>query len=248
MADILKKPWLSRYNKANHIAFHEAALAICKKSVVIIDEQQMIDDYNTAIEQEKTRYNWLRRSDYTKKKKETDHERDITFNGMKMIVRSYLKDFDSETIDDARHVYNLLKNYGNIATMSYDAATVTLDSIIELLGSSDYTQAVLSLGILKWVNRLNELNLLFKKLVDDSTNESLKKPKFTNKTARHALDIALWTIVARIESLANINGQQTYLVFAHEFNLLVKHYNTLEREHYGRIHADTDISQSIVET
>jgi hypothetical protein len=38
------------------------------------------------------------------------------------------------------------------------------------------------------------------------------------------------------------------VAFADEFNTLTNHYNTLLHEHYGRLHARTDLSQANVDT
>jgi len=247
MEDILKKPWLSRYNNADHIAFHEVALDLCLRDAAVINAPQLIDDYNAAIQQEKVSYACVRRSDYTEKKKTVDRQRDKIFNAMKLIVRAHLNDFENDVRSDAEHVFNVFRNYANVATMSYDAATTTIESIIELLNSSDYAQAVLSLGIQRWIDHLGELNRQFKQLVVETVEEKLKKPKTTNKSARHATDVALWRIADRVNSLANINGNPPYEEFADEYNLKIKHYNTLVSEHEGRIHSGQDVSQAIVE-
>jgi hypothetical protein len=43
-----------------------------------------------------------------------------------------------------------------------------------------------------------------------------------------------------------LNGPESYLPFRDEFNALVKEYNTYVHEHYGRLHARTDIAPAII--
>jgi hypothetical protein len=247
MVVTIKKPEVSHYSIADHLAFHEGALAICTKHRNIIDAPQMIDAYTNAVTRESVVYKWMRRSDFTKKKMEADHERDRTVTGMGGIVRAHMKDFDPAVRDAADHVNNLLKNYGSVTQLDYDAETVALDSILVRLDGSDYMPAVELLGIRPWVNRLNDLNTQFKTFVDDAAEEQLNKPDITPKAARRASDEALRPVIARIEALVNLNGPQAFAAFVEEYNLLVKHYNLLVNEHYGRLHVRTDISPALVD-
>jgi hypothetical protein len=247
MVVIIKKPEVSHYSITDHLAFHDGSLVICTKHQGIIDAPPIIAAYMDTVTQESTVYKWMRRSDFTKKKRETDHERDKTFTGMGGIVRAHMKDFDPSVYDAADHVNNLLKNYGSITQMDYDAKTVALDSILARLNSSDYQSAIALLGIRPWMNKLSDLNKQFKIYVDDAAEEQLNKPNITSRAARRASDEALRLITNRVEALININGLQTFAVFVEEFNLLVKHYNLLVNEHYGRLHVRTDISPAIID-
>jgi hypothetical protein len=247
MVVILKRPEVSRYNNPDHLSFHEGALVICTKHQTVIDAPPMIASYTGAVTQETTVYKWMRRSEFTKKKADTDHERDRMFWGMGGIVRVHTKDFDPAVRDAANHVHNLLENYGNVTHMGYDAETVAIDSILARLKDKDYQPAVALTGIQPWVNKLNEVNELFKTFVDDAAQEQLDKPDIAPKAARRVSDEALWQIADRVEALVNLNGLQAYAAFAEEYNLLVKHYNLLVHEHYGRLHARTDIAPAIVD-
>jgi hypothetical protein len=247
MVVIIKKPEVSHYSSADHLGFHEGSLVICTKHQGIIDSPLMIAAYTDAVTRESAIYKWMRRSDFTKKKMDTDHERNKTFAGMGRIVRAHTKDFDPSVRDAADHVNNLLKNYGSVTQLDYDAETVAIDSILDRLSSNDYQQAVVLLGIQPWVNKLSVLNKQFKVYVDNAAEEQLSKPDITPRAARRASDEMLRPITSRIEALININGLQTYAAFVEEFNLLVKHYNQLVNEHYGRLHVRTDISPAIID-
>jgi hypothetical protein len=156
------------------------------------------------------------------------------------ILRASLK--SPSRHDRALHVFNLLDSYGNLTRADYDAETAALDSIIVHLRSSDYTNDVVELGLQTWVSDLEEQNSLFKTCVNDTAKEQLQKPGIAPKDARRETDQALRCITDRVNSLVNLNGPDAYTAFAGEFNVLVNHYNTLVREHYGRLHVRTDIS------
>jgi hypothetical protein len=131
--------------------------------------------------------------------------------------------------------------------MGYDAETTAIDSILARLFSDGYMPAVELTGILPWANRLQSLNRLFKTFVDDMAQEQLGKPNLSPKAARHETDEALRPITNRVTALIDLNGPEAYIPFADEFNVLVKHYNTLVHEHYGRLHAKTDIAPAVID-
>ncbi|MDR3268051.1 MAG: DUF6261 family protein, partial [Tannerella sp.] len=243
----LKKPDLSRYSIAEHLGFHEGALVICTKHQSAIASPTLMSAYIFCVDQETGIYKWVRRSEFTKKKTDTDHERDLAFTGMGGIVRAHMKDFDPTVRDAAFHVHNLLENYGDVTHMTYDSETVAVDSIVDRLKSADYLKAVGLLGIQPWATKPGELNTLFKTFVADTAEEELLKPDISPRASRSESDKGLRAITNRVESLININGDKDFTGFVEEFNILVTHYNTLANEHYGRLHARTDISTAIVD-
>jgi len=248
MEGILKKPDTGRYNIADHLSCHEALLVVCAKYAVSMDvPAYMTAGYSSTIATEREIYKWIRRSDYTKKKLDTDHERDLTVGGMTGIVHAHLKDFDPPMRDAALHLNNLLATYGDVTRMDYDAETTAIDSITARLNSTDYQPAVILIGIQPWVTKLVDLNTLFKTYVDDTLGEQLEKPTMTPVASRHATDGMGREFTNRVEALVNINGDKNYLDFAAEFNVIVTHYNTIAAEHYGRLHARIDISLSTID-
>ncbi|MDR1524754.1 MAG: DUF6261 family protein [Tannerella sp.] len=236
----LRKPEVYNYSNADHVEFHKQSYPICEKYAEVINAPDLLAVYNGEIIQEETIYKWIRKSDFTEKKAVTDHARDETYNGIMRILRTGLK--SPSRRERALHVYNLLDNYGNLAHADYDAETAAIDSVITRLYSDDYQPDVAELGLQSWVAELKEHNDRFKTYVADTTKEQLDKPGLSPKDARRRTDEALRRITARVTSLINLNGPAAYTGFVEEFNVLVNHYNTLVHEHYGRLHARTDIT------
>jgi hypothetical protein len=239
---VLKKPDVNHYTIANHVGYHKLAYPICKNHETVIDAPALICGYRSKVEQEEVIYKWLRRSEFTEKKAETDQKRDVILRGMEGIVHVNLKNFDPSIRDNALHVNNLLLNYGDITHAGYDAETAAIDSVSVRLRSADYLPAVTALGLLPWLNELDSLNSLFKSYVEDVAQELIDKPDITPGAARRETDEALRQITGRVTSLVNLNGPDDFAAFAEEFNVLTNHYNTLVHEHYGRLHARIDIS------
>jgi hypothetical protein len=244
----LNKPALHKYNNADHVEFHEISYVILNRNKAVIAAQDLITAYQTKVTQETQVLNWIRSSEFTAKKAQTDHERDTILAGIIGILHSYEKHFDSAVRDNAKHILNLVNNYHNVAHTDYDAETASLDNLITRLKSSAYLPAVQNLQLLPWVTELTRLNTLFKTYAANVEQEEVVKPAIHPKAARKETDEALRKITNRITALIEINGPNNYKTVVTEFNVHVNHYNTLVHEHYGRLHARTDISQGEVAT
>jgi hypothetical protein len=245
---ILKKPEVNHYNNADHVSFSKQSLQIFTTYGTIIDAPVLISAYSDAVLQEDKIYKWIRKSEFTDKKAETDHARDLIIKGIDGIVRANLNHFDPATRNAAHKIYILIENYGNMTAMGYDAETVAIDSLISRLLSTEYLESVTLLHLSTWIYKMQELNQLFKTYVDDTEHEEISKPDISQKAARHETDGTLRPIISRIEALINLNGPDTFVDFSEEYNLLVTHYNTIVHERYGRLHARIDISAAIIDT
>jgi hypothetical protein len=238
----LFKPDLARYSNADHIEFHKQAYPICNQYAAVIADKDLLDAYSDKIKQEETVFKWIRRSEYTAKKAEADHARDEAFTGLTIIVRANLRNANPTLRDNALHINNLIETYRNLTNVDYDAETAGIDSLVARLWSADYNSAATALGIFSWITDLETKNNLFKTFVDDTEQEQIDKPDINPKDARRQTDEALRHITARVTAFMNLNGPADYALFAEAFNVLVSHYNTLVHEHYGRLHARTDIT------
>ncbi|MDR2425165.1 MAG: DUF6261 family protein [Prevotellaceae bacterium] len=243
---VFSKAELGRFQNAEHSEFHRLSLAICMKYASKISAPPLIDRYSAAVTQEIAVFKAIRRSEYTEKKLEVDAKRDAAYIGLISSVRVNRKSFDQGVRDAADHVYVLLDSYGAVTRMGYDAETAAIDSIVSRLQGEAYAHSVSMLGVSAWVSKLNELNAEFKILVDERAQEEAAIPNIKQKDARLETDISLKHIIERVEARITLGELTDYENFAGEYNVLVKHYNTLVHEHYGRTHIRTDIAPAII--
>jgi hypothetical protein len=262
METILRIPDLSHYNISDHLEFHQLSYAICDnyltkagnnpkvgQTVKIVNPDDLVIDYHDALTQEDSVYKWLRKSEYTGKKAEVDQARDNTAKNINYIVRMGMKHYDPAVRDSALHVNNLLEVYGNLPKADYDAETAAIDNLVTRLRGSSYQAAVTKLGLDILVDQLDSENTLFKTYVDDTAQEQLAKPNITPKAARNQTDGALHKCTSFVNAVIVLMGGEDFLAgFVAEYNVLVNHYNTLVREHYGRLHARIDITPAIIDT
>jgi hypothetical protein len=245
METILRKPDLTRFNISDHLEFHELSFAMCVRYASFFS-LLIITEYSDALNQEKAVFKWIHKSEITAKKAKTDHARDHAVKGIAAVVRNDMKHFDPTIRDHALHVYGLLEAYGNMPAADYDAETANIDSLITRLRSIGYQASVTALGLAGWIAELEAQNNLFKTYVDDFAKEQIAKPAIEPKAARQQTDDALHVATNHVTSLVILNGQSQYVAFINEFNTLVNHYNNLVHEHYGRLHARTDITPSVL--
>jgi hypothetical protein len=261
MDTILKIPLLHRYNISDHLEFHQQSYVICNKHLTntgetaeiskvmnITDPGDLIAAYHDALKQEENVYQWLRRSQFTEKKAETDHARDNIYKGILAIVRNDMKHFDPAMRAHAVHVNYLLEAHDNAMKADYDAETASIDTLLPQLRSSKYQDAVTALGLTPWINQLDSENTLFKTYVDDTAQEQTAKPKITPRAARSQTDDALRQITNFVTSVIVLIGKKGHWAgFMNEFNTVVNHFNVLVHEHYGRTHTHIDIKQSVID-
>jgi hypothetical protein len=244
----LRKPDVGRFNNADHLSFHVTLNEIYMKHETVISEVGLILAHKSKVKQEDQIFKWLRRSEFTEKKAEVDHERDRVFTAFVANVHLDERHYDPTIRNHAKHVANLVDNYGDVARIDYDGATMSIDSIIEKLQDADYLPAVQALQLTGWLTELKRLNDLFKTYVLDTKEELAEKPEMSPKDARKETDTAMRELNEFLEADILFQGTLKYAAFTKDFNVQVDHYNTLLKEHLGRLHARHDIHGSIVET
>jgi hypothetical protein len=242
MKTILRKPEVSHFNISNHLGFHVLVYGICYKYRAKINNPALLEAYDAAVQQEAYVFKWGRKSEFTQKKARADRYRDHALKGIAGIIRNDTKHSDPVMRNHAIHLKNLLDAYGKLTRVAYDAETANIDSLLERLQGDDYEKAVKALGIARWVNELDQENQRFKGFAKSFADEQLAKPNITASAARRHSDLSLRTLTNHITSLITLNGQAEFQAFIDEFNVVVGHYNTVIREHYGRLHARINIA------
>jgi hypothetical protein len=241
-----KKPETTHYSAANHLSFHNEGVALCGKHAPLIDSPELLVRYREAVTRESGAFSQAQRSEYTDRKAEVNRRRAGAYRGIGSLVRAQLKHFDPSVRAAAHLVANLLKSYGDVSRVSYSAGTADIGSLVDRLRGDSYLPAVETLGLRTWVNELEALNLRFKILMADTERETVARSKFNVRRTRLESDGALRRIVARIEARIVLDGPEPFAAFAREYNVLVKKYNILVHEHYGRLHARIDIAPAII--
>jgi hypothetical protein len=241
-------PLSSQYSSPNHLEYNSVIYGICVRNMSTTIPLPLIETYKEKIDQEESVQMWIKRSDYTKRKKEADLGRDKSFRGLMSFVRVNTKNFDPVKQESASHVYDLLLGYKTIPQMDYDKETNEIKKVVAHLRSDKYRTEVENLELSGWISDLESWNNLFIEYVNYEYEELKTKPDVTLIKARKDTDIALKAILDRVRGLINLNLGANVANFVKEFNIPTSHYNNIVKEHYGRLHAKTDVSNADVET
>jgi hypothetical protein len=248
MKKFILKADIQHYHNGDHVSFNNLAVQILEKNASVIAEQELVDAYTNNVKVENTVYKLARNSEYTAKKITVDRQRNKLYSIIGEIVRLNMKHFNPAIRDAAKQVDNLMSAYRNLARAGYEAETASIDSFLTHIHSDSYAGAISILGLCPWLLKLKEANDLFKTYADNMMQEEIAKPDINMQSARRQSDIALHKIIARIESKINLNGPEPFIPFMEEYNISVKHYDSLLHEHYGRRHIRTDISNADIAT
>lgn len=102
----------------------------------------------------------------TVKIKEADQKRDLAFNGLKGMVKSYLNHYNPTKVEHARQVIDLIQRFGlGLSRLNYQKETQYINTLVRELEQLETEQGILTnLGVLNWVQELKTLNHVFDEL------------------------------------------------------------------------------------
>jgi hypothetical protein len=181
-------------------------------------------DYLPVFNNEAAVVDAIRKSSFTPKIADADHNRDRLFSGLKNTVKGALNHFNPAVREAAQRVMIVLDNFEGINEKSLDSQTAALTSLITDL-TTVYAADVATLGIGDWVTELESANNAFVALTQERYSEEAAKPQFNMKTARTETDAAYRTIIERIDALIIVNGPAAYETFVAELNERVESFN-----------------------
>lgn len=167
-------------------------------------------------------------NDLTAKIREADKKRDVTYLGLKEIIKGCLKHFDPILKSKAEIAMHVLKRYNlNVDELSYQTETENLKLLIDALYDLESKDKVLtSLNIIEWVDQLKVYNEGFNKLYL-KRNTSYAKigltsvsagRKETDKLYRDLIKVLDATIILRKKSFR-------YQKVRNQINTLITSYN-----------------------
>jgi hypothetical protein len=243
----IRKPKLGQYTNFDHKEFNALAYEIQGKYKTTLGIDSLLDEYQHKIIQEDIVFRWTRKSEFTEKKAEIDHERDKLYKALDRLIYGNLTHFDPVIQDNAKHVHNLLQSYGDVIHKDYDGETNALRDIVFQLRSDKYIASSQILGLLPWADKIEEVNTLFANYVKEVQAEKIEKPEISLIQARHETDMALRKLINRMNGIIEFEPNAEAQALVKEFNTLVDHYNGIVKEHYGRLHAKIDISSAVID-
>lgn len=144
----------------------------------------------------------VRGHELTVKIQDADKKRDSTFDGLKGIVKAYLKHHDSNLKAYAKQVMLLIGRYGmDMSNQTYQVETESIKLLVEQLRTLESNQGILShLCILSWVNDLDTFNNDFNTLYLERNEGYARLGLSSVSSGRKETDVLYYKLIEYIEA------------------------------------------------
>jgi len=204
-----------------------------KHTADILGIEALYKDYTPLLANEFTALNVVRKSSVTDDLIDANAVRNVTYRGILDTVKGSCNHFDEERQVAAKRLMILFNTFGNVADKSYDEETASLSKLTaELI--NNYSNAIETLGISTWVEKLQEQNNAFDALKNARYSEDASKTQLSMKDIRLSIDASYRGIVTRINALIIVNGNMMYRDFVTELNIRVDTFNNALAQRKGR--------------
>ena len=177
--------------------------------------------------------NVIRKSLLTDDLIDSNAVRNGTFRGILDTVKGSCNHFNEERQAAAKRLMIVFNTYGNVADKSYDEETASLSKLIAEL-QNNYSNALETMGITTWVEKLQEQNNAFDMLKKTRYSEDASKTQLKMKNVRISIDASYKGMVTRINALIIVNGDMIYRDFVNELNTRVDAFNNILAQRKGR--------------
>ena len=235
MVDKVQDLGLTRLPGAAHVEFHENIYITVEKTQTILGLGPLFPIYTQARLDEKEALMVIRKSEFTVLIYDQSRVRFSIFRGLSDNVKSHRNHFEPSHREAANTLWPLFLHYGNLAGKKLDVQTAHVESMVADLQRPPYREAVLELGLMDWVLKLEAVNIKFRELMTNRYNESVEKSVNTMHTVRTKTDKAYKAIVKHIENLIFVGfddpGFKEFLI---ELNAIIKRYKNIMAQEFGR--------------
>ena len=140
----------------------------------------------------------VRKSNYTSEIVELDKMRDKVFLGLKNTIKALQNHFDEDKQKASTRLMLVFKTYGNVKEKGYAAETATIYNLVKDLNEK-YEFEIEILELQGWVDKLDEYNNSFSKLMSARDKEKSEKPQKRVVDIRKEMEICYRNIIRFIE-------------------------------------------------
>jgi len=169
-----------------------------------------------------------------------DLERDNLYIGMVSTNKTAAKyHYDNDVVAAAKRLKVLFDTYGDLARKPLNEETSGIYNMMQELRGK-YAVYVGIMGILGWVDALEDKNKEFDVLVKDRNAENAAKTQFKMKECRNETDDAYFNMVEDVNAMIRIEGAAKFVQLVNSLNTLVDKYNLIIAQRYGRNNKDED--------
>lgn len=222
MAKIQKAP-LNRLAIVNIIAYGRSINSLIDVSEVpTTDFKSHYETFKSTLEDLNNSFMRVSYSDLTKQLQVIGKKRNNIRSSIISIIdiNKYHKD---NTIQEAAlKLINIINNYRLIYKLSYFLQTPMIEDFINTLSLDIYKEAIEKLKLTEWINYLTEINKEFIQIKENRTEGiANKKLAISTMDAKKLFVEANDDLIIRINSLANVQGEKSYIKLIASWNVLI---------------------------
>jgi len=240
---------LSRMKNEIHVQFHENINSLAEIAAKLVDEsgetkkipfgiKSLYKLYNEAFKNELASLSVIVRSEITQKISEQDQIRDEVFRGFSQTVKAYRNHFDAKMRVAANLLWKVFLHYGDISRKSLDAQTAAVNDILREFERKDLSEAIKTLQLSEWKNKLKEENDIFHTLMIERYTETIGGTTLRMKNTRTETDKYYRALITEIENYALIGiNTPEFNKFIVDINSVVKRFKDILAQEFGRKNA-----------
>jgi hypothetical protein len=224
------------HNEA-HFQFNtEIRHLVLEKTNAALGTGEAYKDFNRYYEQENDALEHERKSVYTDKIKEHDHQRDLAYGALRRAIKAQLELPGTESRHDkAQALLNILDKYKKPSAVSYGEESGTVENLLEDLSGQTANDYVVALKLEDFVTALTGKNGEFVAAYRARVKEQSVRPKYDMREIRKNLDGAADSLLqVVVGGAARETYKGVFVDFIAQYNEFVKKYRTMLKQQGGR--------------
>lgn len=246
MANKIMTIKLSRLINEKHVQFHENVNSIIEQTTAqTLGIADLYTLYQTALTNERDSLAVIVRSELTPKIVEQDALRDDVFNVFKRTAKNYRDHYDADYRVAANLLWKIFLHYGDVCGKAMDAETAAINDMLrEFDARQDLNEALLTLNLISWKEKLAEVNNNFHKLMLERYSETAGRTNLRMKETRGETDKIYHFIVNELEKqILLCNNNSAFNKFIEELNSIIKRFKDGLAQEFGRKNAEKNNSE-----
>jgi len=222
-----------------HVQFHESVITAIETVIPeLLGIASFFPLYRSAFDKELETLLVIRKSELTAQISEQDRVRDDIVKGFSAMTKGYRSHYAAEYRVAANRLWNVFLHYGDIAKRTLDNQTAAVNDILREFERPDLVEALETLSLTSWKDKLAEENNKFHQLMMARYNESVGKTTLRMKDTRVETDKYYRAIIADLENkLLLSNTTPEFDNFITELNAIIKRFKDILAQEFGRRNA-----------
>ncbi len=217
-----------------HFQFHaEFKSLVIRFDAATIGIEAAFEGYLPLYASEEEALDVMRKSAFTKELARADNARDSIYRGFADAVKSALNHYNAEKKVAAKHFAILLRQFGNIARKTYDAASGAYTKLV-YEANTTYAAEISTMELTEWITEIDKRNQAFDALMNCRYTEGAMKPHIPMWQARIETDTAYRAIADRLDALMILSETASCMPFVRELNVRAESYKNNLAQRQGR--------------